>query len=275
MHRSLPLLALLLSCATLTHAQPDAGTLRQQIEQERDAALPKKIAPQIAPAPQPMAPVAGITITVTAFQFAGNTLLSDEQLMPAVAKFLNRPLDFAELQKAAVAVANLYREAGWIVRAYLPAQDINDGAVTIQIVEAVFGGLHHEGPEPTRLKLPYVIDIFEAQQKAGEPLNAEALDRALLLTDDLPGVGATGSLREGAQPHETDLVLKLADEPLTIGEVVFDNTGSRSTGSGRLSANLNLNSPFSLGDLFTANAIHTQGSDYLRLSATLPVGPNG
>jgi POTRA domain, ShlB-type len=57
------------------------------------------------------------------FTFAGNTLLSNDALLPIVAPFLDRPLDFNELQSAAIAVATAYRKAGWIVSVYLPQQD--------------------------------------------------------------------------------------------------------------------------------------------------------
>jgi hemolysin activation/secretion protein len=84
-----------------------------------------------------------------------------------------------------------------------------------------------------------------------------------------------GSLAAGAAEGQTDLILKIADEPLLTGEAGLDNTGSRSTGSERFTANLNANSPFGLGDLLTSNLIHTRGSDYLRLAYTLPVGGDG
>jgi hemolysin activation/secretion protein len=254
---------------------PNAGALQQQIERERQQQLPKRIAPEKPAVPAAMAPVSGSVVTVKQFRFAGNTLLTAEQLAPAVAGYLNRPLDFTQLQAAAAAVAKAYRAAGWIVRAYLPKQDIADGSVIIQIVEAVFGGVRIEGEEPRRIQVARVMAIFDKAQKTGTPLNAEALDRALLLADDLPGVAVSGSLREGAKERETDLLVKLADEPPLTGDVALDNTGSRSTGRERLAANLYANSPLGQGDLVTGNAIHTQGSDYFRLGATLPLGPDG
>lgn len=272
------LLALCALCLPLTaqaQTPADAGQLLQQIEKERGTVLPKKTAPAISPAPQPMQPVTGVTVTVTTFRFAGNTLLGNDQLAPVVAEYLNRPIGFAELQKAAAAVAEAYRTAGWVVRAYLPQQDIQNGTVTIQIVEAVFGGVKFEGAPAKRVALTQIQNGFEAQQAKGAPLNNNALDRALLLADDLPGVAVSGSLQEGANARETDLILKLADEPLSVGEASLDNTGSRSTGSERFTANLNFNSPFGYGDLPSANFIHTQGSDYLRLGFTLPVGADG
>ena len=275
--------ATLLALAPQAQAQtpPDAGALRQQIEREQAPRLPRKTAPEVPATPAPMRPVSGISVTVREFRFAGNTLISAEQLAPVVAAYLNRPLDFAQLQAAASVVANAYHDAGWIVRAYLPEQDFADGIITIQIVEAVFGKLRQddkpglEGKASTRVGMDQVERMFAAQQKSGETLNTDVIDRALLLADDLPGITVVGSLVEGANESETDLVVKLGDEPLLVGDAGLDNTGSRSTGANRFTANLSLNSPLGFGDLVSSSVIHTHGSDYLRLGATFPLGSNG
>ena len=266
----------MLACVT-AHAAPvtpDAGQLLQQMQNERGAPLPQKMEPEKTPTPQAMAPIAGLSVTVSEFRFVGNSLLTQQKLELAVAEYLNHPLSFAELQNATIAVAQVYRDAGWIVRAFLPKQDIKDGIVSIQIVEAVFGALKMEGAA-SRVAAALIQRGVEAQQAVGAPLNSNAIDRALLLADDLPGVQVTGSLLEGAHPRETDLILNLVDEPWLIADAGLDNTGARSTGSARLSANLNLTSPLRLADQFSANGIHTQGSDYLQLKWTLPVGNDG
>ena len=268
-------LVLGLHVTSLAQTAPDAGSLLQQLERERKPALPPKALPSRPAEPAALQPLQGASVTVSSFRFVGNTLLSVGQLAPAVAEYLNRPLDFSQLQAASAAVAETYRAAGWIVRAYLPQQDIVDGVVAIQIVEAVFGGVQLEGAPATRVSLTQIQRGIDAQQAVGAPLNADAVDRALLLADDLPGVAVSGSLREGTQASQTELVIKLADEPLLMGEATLDNTGSRSTGANRLSANLNFNSAFGLADLLSANLIHAQGSDYLRLGGTLPVGAKG
>ena len=282
--RKLPAVAAtLVALAPQAQAQtpPDAGALRQQIEREQSTRLPRKTAPEVPAAPVPMRPVIGISVTVREFRFAGNTLTSAKQLAPVVAAYLNRPLDFAQLQAAASAVASAYHEAGWIVRAYLPAQDIDDGIITIQIVEAVFGKLRLdyklslEGKAQARVGMDQVERMFGAQQKSGVVLNTDVIDRALLLADDLPGITVVGSLAEGTNEGETDLVLKLGAEPLLVGDAGLDNTGSRSTGANRVTANLSFNSPLGFGDLVSSSVIHTQGSDYLRLGATFPLGSNG
>jgi len=161
-----------------------------------------------------------------------------------------------------------------VVRAYLPAQDIKDGVITIQIVEAVFGGTQLEG-KAKRVSEKQILRRVEAQQTKGRLLNADALDRAMLLADDLPGVGVAGALSQGKEDGETDLILKLNDEALMNGDANLDNTGSRSTGRERFAANINLSSPFKLGDLLNSSLIHTQGSNYARLGYSVPVGAKG
>jgi hemolysin activation/secretion protein len=252
----------------------DAGSLQQQIERERQNALPQRAAPARIAAPRDMAAVSGLTFELKAFKFAGNTLLNAQQLSQAVAAFVNRPLDFAQLQAAAAAAGDAYRAAGWIVNAYLPEQDIKDGVVTIQIVEAVFGDLKLEG-ETQRVKAERLVKGITAQQAQGQPIRAEALDRALLLADDLPGVAVSGALRAGIRNGDTDLVYKLADEPLATGDARADNTGARSTGTSRLSANLLLNSPMGMGDQVAASLMASEGSRYARMAYTVPVGYDG
>ena len=269
-------LLLLASAATCAHAQtpPDAGALRQQIEQQLPQGLPGEKKPLTA-LPQEYKPAPGVAVTVTQFRFAGNTLLSAEQLAPAVASFLNRPLDFAGLQQATAAISEAYRAAGYLVRVYLPRQDITSGIVTLQIVEGIFGKTRIGEPAPLRLSLEIAHAHIAAAQPAGQPLKAAALDRALLVLDDLPGVAASGNLAPGEGEAETDLILKLADEPLFSGEVGLDNTGSRATGEERLTVNAFLRSPLKIGDQLSANIIYSEGSDYGRIAYSLPVGHDG
>ncbi|MDO9291606.1 MAG: POTRA domain-containing protein, partial [Hydrogenophaga sp.] len=177
-------------------AVPDAGALQQQIDRERLPRLPAA-APERAAAPEPMRSSGGAAVTVREFRFAGNTRLSAAELAPAVGPYLDRPVDFGQLQAAAAGVAQLYREAGWVVRTYLPAQDVKNGVITIQVVEAVFGRVVVEGPAPGRMAPAQVVAGFAALLRPGDPLNTQTLDRALLVADDLPGVVVAGSLQEG------------------------------------------------------------------------------
>ena len=253
---------------------PDAGSLRQQIEQSRSPTLPSARPERPSPPPA-LQPSSGITVKVSAFRLAGNALLSSEHLAPALAPFVGQSLDFSGLQRATDAVAAAYREAGWIVRVYLPEQDVSTGNITLQVVEARFAGARFEGEPSKTVKASEIEAWFKGTQATGQPLNANALDRALLLADDLPGLSVAGTLAPGAEDGETALVLQTTDEPFIYGDLGLDNTGARSTGSQRLSANLNINSPGGRGELLSLNLLHTEGSDYGRVALTVPDGYNG
>jgi hemolysin activation/secretion protein len=252
---------------------PDAGALQRQIEQPQQPTLPSKAAPEFA-LPKPMKELGGATVTVQSFQFAGNSLLSEAQLAPAVASYLNRPLDFAGLQNAALAVATAYRQAGWVVRVYLPQQDVTSGTVTLQVVEAHFGKVQLDG-QSHRVSGTRLRSMVEGAQAPGAPVSADALDRALLLIDDLPGVSAKGRLSAGQNPAETDLVLAVSDGARFASDVFADNAGARYTGAARIVGSARLESPFGMGDRADGVLLHSDGSDYARLSYSLPIGSQG
>ena len=256
-------------------ALPDAGSIRQQIEPSRAHTLPPAAPPQRAAPPPEIKPPVGMTVQVKAFRLEGNTLLSSEQLRATLNAFVGRDLGFEGLQSAADAVTAAYREAGWIVRTYLPEQDISEGAITFHVLEARFGGVRFEGESSARLKRSEVLAFVQRQQATGMPLAANALDRALLLLDDLPGVSVAGTLLSGRTEGDIDLSVQTTDEPFVYGDISLDNTGARSTGSQRLTANLNINSLAGRGDLLSLNTLHTRGIDYVRLAHTVPYGHNG
>ncbi len=271
------LVGAMLGCAASLHAQslPSAGSLQQQIEREQQIQKNQLERPGAKLKPLTEAPPQGANVVVTRFKFVGNTQLKEEALNQAVAGFLNRPLDFARLDAVAGAVMEAYRKQGWLAKAVLPPQDIDQGEVTLQITEASFGAAQIRSEPSTRVSSERILGIFQYQQPAGTPLNLDALDRALLLSDDLPGVTVSGSLTEGAREGQTNLVLQLADEPKLTASLASDNTGSVSTGANRVLANLTANSPSGVGDAMTLNILATGGTRYVRTGYSVPLGFDG
>lgn len=255
---------------------PTGGTLMQQVEPAKIPALPRAERPPVPSGPPAAtAPVAGPSVRVLAFRFSGRTLLSEDLLQRTVAPWLGRPLGFADLSQATAAVTEAYREAGWLARAELPRQDITEGLVEIRILEARFAGAVVEGPPARRVQAAQVQALVEHAQRTGDPLQLEAIDRALLLIQDLPGIQSRGELRAGAQAGQTQMAITLTDSPAWNADLGLDNAGSRATGPARFSANLSALSPLGLGDQAGLQFSHSQGSDYLRLAYSAPVGAAG
>lgn len=276
-HQVCALVLLVLAANAIAQQAVDAGALQQQLQRERSPAvpeLPKPVQPSAAQAPAALGP----SIAVSGFVFVGNTLLSEAKLQAVVANYVGRNLTYAELQGVAAAVADAYREAGWVVRSYLPQQEVSNGRVSIQIVEAQFGQVLVQSTDAeaaSRVAPDILKNRVLAAQRPGEPVNTLQIDRALLLLGELPGVVVQGKFAPGQKDRETDLVLQTVNAPFITGDVRIDNTGSRATGSTQLSGGVTLASPTRVGDALGLKLMHTQGSDYARLAYARPVGLHG
>ena len=254
---------------------PDAGAIRQQLESLQPRRLPTPSLRERQPHTEALQPYSGVTVAVQQFVFNGNTLISSTELEQVVKPYLSQTMDFAQLQSAATAVAARYRRSGWVVRVFLPRQEINQGIVTIQVLESVFGKVRFEGESPRRVSQAKIRQIIHAQQAPGTPLNADLLDRADLIANALSGARVSMALDEGDATQSTDAVDRETDTAMWAGDVSADNTGAAATGRYRFSANAEWRSPSGSGDALGANWAQSLGSDYLRLGYGIPVGDAG
>jgi len=248
---------------------------QQQIEQERRERLPSQT-PSLVPesSPQESSPEAE-TVWVSDYRFEGNTLLSDAQLQSVVAPYVGRRAGLSVLREVAAAVSDRYRKAGWHVRAYLPQQDVSGGHILIALVEARVGEVLLDGDPPTRVSPEHVLGPIQRRLPADHFLSTTALDRGLLLADDLAGVRVAGALEAGAQPGQTNVRVTTADAPLVHGDVSVNNAGLRATGHTQGIANLRIDSPFHRGDRLSLTGMFSAGSQYGRVGYQRPVGYDG
>ena len=256
-------------------AEVDAGSLQQQMERNQPLQLP----PITAAPPTQKAPIdqstTGRLVMLNGFRFVGSTKLSAQELNAVVAKYLGKSLSFSQLEAAVIDVSQAYREAGWVVKAFLPEQDILDGIVRIQIVEAVFGEVLVNNPLPGAASPETIKRIIGEQQDSGELLSAKALDSALLIADDISGAFISGSMQEGQKDGQTDLLIKLQGKPVLQGALTSDNTGSISTGNVRFLGYVNVNNLLFGGDTLSTQVLSTEGSKYIRLGNSVPLGYGG
>ena len=276
---------LLVSCKAVptwaAQSLPDAGSLQYGAPTELPALLPVPGRPAPAEAVNDVPASTGPQVTVRRFVLDARAELDDAVMQAAIAPYLNRPVSYEELLAAAQAVALAYRQAGWVVSAVLPEQDISDGEVRITVTNALFGGVAMRGGEAVGLRLQNIESYITEQQTPLQPLRTDRLERATLLIDDLPGLSATGVLRAGQYAGETDLLVQIEPSARHGGEISLDNTGARSTGYQRVLANWNKSGLLTWGDQFSANLVHTftayqsDGSDYQRVNYSLPLGYDG
>lgn len=283
--------------AGLVQAQtpPDAGSVLRELERAQRAA---PSAPPAAPAPSaptpakasapaatsaPAAPGSEVRFVVRSFALQGVSLVPQDAVQAVLAPWLHRPIDFAELEKALEAVASFYQAQGWLARAQLPVQSLDETAeVRIEVLEARIGQTQlavqpaeGQGEAPTRLPAQRLQRLLVEQMPTGSPLRLADYERAMGLLNDTPGVNATASLAVSDTPGATDVIVSAQDKGRGSAAILYDNGGSRSTGADRLNAQFSLDNPLRLGDQLMLGLMATEGVNYQRLAYTLPVGLQG
>jgi len=161
-------------------------------------------------------------------------------------------LTIGQLQQVANAVTEYYRSAGFILaQAYIPAQEVVDGVVVIEVLEGKLGNVLVEGNEGYSDRV--LAKPFEGLIDA--PVTADAVEASILTMGDLPGLSAFGVFRPGATTGTADMVLRVQDEDPWSVSVRHDNHGTRFTGRRRTLVDLTVNNPTGAGDVLRASGL--------------------
>lgn len=275
----------ILSCALLVgsppvaaaaNLMPDAGAVLRE-QQQPTLKIPTRPTPDLQleePSRPLLPPTAGAHFRLKRISISGNTAFTEDELLVEVQHWVGQDLHFAELGEAVARLSRFYREHGYLVaRAYLPAQDIKAGEVEIAILEGRYGKVDISNHSRVR------DSVARAHVKHfhSTVVRAPALERKLLLLDDLAGVGnAHTTLRPGASVGESDAAFELTASPWGAGSVEYDNYGNHFIGANRLTGRLELFSPLQLGDqLSTRFTRGFDGLDYGYVNYRIPLGSDG
>jgi hemolysin activation/secretion protein len=259
--------ACLMCCAvpwTQSHAQtaPNAGLIHRQV--------------QVAPIQQPLPNQAAMptsggrdsesgvlssgsekTVDVREVRITGATVFSSDQLLALLSDVPGRRT-LAQLQAAAARISEHYQNAGYLLaRAYLPQQRMEDGVLTVAVLEGRVGALQVD--DSSRLGSEFVQAWF-ADIHGDKPLTRDAIDRKLLLLGDLPGVAnVQARLSPGQSVGEADVHVHSEGAPLWSGRLEASNHGSLYTG------------PYQFGVQVHGNNLSGRG-DHLGLNGTRSTG---
>lgn len=255
---------------------PDAGSILKQQEPQRT--LPQQFPAIEKPAERPALSDIGVRVTVTAIRFSGfEGVATEAELQTLVAQAIGKSLGFSELQALTDRVTNHLKDKGWfLARAYLPKQDVSSGVIEIAILNATLDGKPQINiKQPARIRLQVLQEMLEQQIKPGQPLHTDAIERALLMMNDLPGVTARSTLAPGSTPGSSQLVVNASEGPLVGASIWSDNQGSRYTGEWRGNAMLNVNDLSGYGDQLSLMMSGAAGLYQGRVGYTVPLGSRG
>lgn len=269
--RYLSLLLATIAPAAQAQRVPNLGGQLQQIP---PAPVPKRDEPGLvveAPAKAPASDPAGVTIRVSAIRITGQTVYDEPTLIQVSGVTAGSNLNLFQLRAAAARIAAFYKARGYVLaQAYLPAQDVQGGSVTIAVIEGRYGAVTIDNA--TNLRSSVARGIVHGLD-TGDIVASVPLERRLLLLSDLPGVAVQSTLSPGPAFGTSNLNIALAPGRRVTGDVEVDNAGNRYTGAYRAGGSVNLNDATGYGDMLSLRVLaSTEGLAYGRASWQVPIG---
>jgi len=219
-------------------------------------------------------PGAGPKFIVKKFEVTGNTLIDDATLAPILEVGDGLEVTLGILHLIAQEINSLYAMEGYVLtRAYVPEQEIENGVVTIQVVEGKLGEIEVTGNEKFKEE-----DIqARLQPLRGDPaLKESTLEKYLLGLNAIQGLKVKAVLKPGEVFGTSDLTLQTEESRTYRIAFDADNFGSRFTGEQRYGLTGEVGSLFVLGDrLFIRGVKSNEDQNYINPSYSIPIGPYG
>jgi len=249
-------------------------SLRQSLPKELP---PKPKAPEITNKNKPLIrkpPAGDPTFFIKKIKLTGNTVISDERLMPLVDLGEGKDVNLSILNAIANEVAAVYATEGYLlVRVFVPNQEVKDATVEMVISEGRINKVLVQGNK----KLS--TEKFQQRMKMvqEEPvLREQTLERVLLELNELMGVKVRAVLKPGDLPGTSDLVMDVTESrPYTVS-FDSDNFGSRFTGPVRFGLSMSYANIFTLGDQFATRWTRSEyGQDSYTPFYTVPINSYG
>lgn len=216
----------------------------------------------------------GKRFAVHSFKFVGNTAFSSQQLKRVIERYRDLELNLYQLNVAADAITEYYRDRGYtLARAVIPPQKVEDGVVTVAVVEGRLGKVLFSG---NKRYSEATLRRHTPNLREGELLTTDRLERSLLLLNDMPGLKVRSTLSPGADFGSSDVLVKVEEKPFNLN-VLVDNAGRKETGEYRADVSLDVNNPLGYGDLLNLRALVTENGllKYQKIGYSLPVNDDG
>ena len=179
----------------ISHAQtPAQGPTRQELNPAARAQIAPPQAdlfsrPATGDCPLAENPAA---LTITSVTFRGLQSVKAEELAPVYADLLNKPGDASDLCKVRDRVADALFDKGVLARVEIPAQTIDGGAVTLEVIEAHIVNVSVRGDPGATAPL---LERYAQKLRGMAPFDIKRVQRYILLASDVPGLKVKASVR--------------------------------------------------------------------------------
>jgi hemolysin activation/secretion protein len=227
---ALTALVLAAGIGSTVHAQVRPGFLPP--DPRGDAARPDVAPPETPTAPAPLQPAgeAAAGLVLQGIAIEGATAIAPQDLAPLWQDLIGTSVTIAEIETIAAAIGARYRSEGYVLsQALVPEQVVEDGVVTILVVEGFIDRVALEGGTP---KAQEAAGRFIAPATNARPLRLEALERGVLLSRDTLGGMVETVLEPSPSTFGAADMTVLIDPKQVEGFAAVDNLGARVYGDG-------------------------------------------
>ncbi len=180
-----------------------------------------------------------LSFTLAEMAIEGVTAYPADSLRALYADLVGKTITVADVFKVADAIERRYRGDGFVTsRVIVPEQAIDGGRVRLVVVEGFIADVVVEGDiGPARA----AVEKLLAPLRGVKPINVTAVERQLLLANDVPGLTVRASLEPSpTQAGGSVIVVRSERKPLDLS-VSFGNRGTRYLESREMSASVAYN----------------------------------
>ncbi|MBA3613940.1 MAG: ShlB/FhaC/HecB family hemolysin secretion/activation protein [Nitrospirales bacterium] len=189
-----------------------------------------------------------LRVMVKKIHIEGSTVFTPEELAKVTAPFENRELSTEDLEELRRALTLLYVNKGYVNSgAIIPDQAVQEGEVTIRIIEGKLTDIKIEG---TKYFLPFYLEDRIALD-AGLPFNIRPLkERLQILLQDPRIVRLNTELKPGLKPGEAILQARVEEASPFRAWTEFNNYQSPTVGAERGLGTIAVDNVLGIGDQF-------------------------
>lgn len=211
------------------------------------------------------------TFELKGVAFPQSTYLDDAALRGVTANYINRPITFPDVQQMLAELQLLYTQEGVLTaQVLLPPQDVADGILRLDLVEATIGTVNVDLTETAADFVTSRLSLAPGQQPDYDALAADI--RIFELAYD---IRPTLSFSAGQSFGRSDVVIS-ADEPARWGWVAsVDNYAAESLGRWQATVAGQVNSLTGQRDTLTFSAGFGEGITEGTIAYRRPIGPHG
>ncbi len=195
---------------------------------------------------------------VKKIKLAGTESFQAEEFKPIIEKYENRDVTLDELNNLAKEIEKEYLKRGIISACFIPPQDIKEGELTLQVIEAKMGKLDVQKEKKWYFNKEIISSYWTVMK--GEVLRYDKISRSLYVMNKNPDRQVRATLHAGKEPGTTDVLLNAIVHPPVHLTGSYDREGAITTGRERKGIGIKDNSLLLVDDTFVSG--YTYGSHF-------------